>query len=112
MTTSGLRERVDVRRALHMALQHVVICGPDETIESALRAVDDAVAELIEAARRVSNRRHTHSAIDSVDGGETCGLCGRNWRDTGHHFVVGESIEGDMARLRTALAALTPEPTR
>ena len=43
---------VDVRRNLHMAYQHVVICGPDETVQAALIAVEDAVAELIEAGRR------------------------------------------------------------
>ena len=43
---------VDVRRNLHMAYQHIVICGPDETVQAALIAVEDAVADLIEAQRK------------------------------------------------------------
>jgi len=33
--------------------------------------------------------KHMHSAINSPDGGETCGICGENFR-SGVHLRVGE----------------------
>jgi hypothetical protein len=44
------KKLVGVRAALHMALQHVLICCPDETVQKAIESVDDAVAELIDAS--------------------------------------------------------------
>lgn len=34
------------------------------------------------------NRKHTHNAIGSPDGGETCATCGENFRDEVHSNVV------------------------
>lgn len=40
---------VDVRANLRMALQHILICCPDETVQKAIEDADDVVAELISA---------------------------------------------------------------
>ena len=48
---------VDVRRNLRMVLQHVLICGPDDAVQRAIQETDDAVAELIEAARIVATHQ-------------------------------------------------------
>ena len=47
-TQTNAQAPVDVRKNLRMVLQHVLICGPDKTIEQAIREIDDAVAELID----------------------------------------------------------------
>jgi hypothetical protein len=35
-------------------------------------------------------KKHNHSAINSPDEGETCGVCGANFRNTERHLLVGE----------------------
>lgn len=53
-----MSERVDVRKNLRIALQHVLICGPDAFVQAAIEQADDAVARLVEAATR-ANSHHT-----------------------------------------------------
>lgn len=45
---------VGVRANLRMALQHILICCPDETVQKAIEDADDVTAELLEAAVRVN----------------------------------------------------------
>lgn len=40
---------VDVHANLRMALQHILICCPDETVQKAIEDADDAVTALLEA---------------------------------------------------------------
>lgn len=48
---------VDVRATLRMALQHILIVGPDATVQKAIEDADDAIAELIEADRAYESAR-------------------------------------------------------
>lgn len=56
-------------------------------------------------------KRHTHTAINSQDGGETCGSCGKNFRNP-VHYRTGESHKTDLERARAAIAKATGEPTQ
>jgi len=82
----------------------------DADITRALGERNDARAELAEARRRgdaladginrLTSKRHTHRAIV---GGDTCDICGNDFRDAAH-YRVGESSAMDHALAREALA--------
>ena len=81
----------------------------NEQREAAERTAEELrwmVAGLVVAAKRVIRGRHNHRASDSPDGGESCGLCGHNWRNTDWHFIVGESAATDEANLEAAIARI------
>ena len=79
-----------------------VLTRGDAAEEILLSHARAAVAELIEAARKIRMERHTHSAIGALNS-EGCGHCEHNWRHE-IHYRVGESAEADLAALDAALA--------
>ena len=83
--------------------------GWEESIRM-IKARDAAIraeyAGLVEDARRVVNCRHTFEP--SEHNRDTCGRCGKNFRDVMYHFTTepGQTKHGDLAKLGAALDAL------
>ena len=68
------------------------------------RAKDSRCGELLEAAKPFALGRHMFSRSD--DDRDTCGICGKNFRNTEYHFTANEGNATDRQRLTKAIAAL------
>lgn len=66
MTAQTNPAPVDVRRCLRMAMQHVLICAPDPTVQKAIEDADAAVAELIDAVAYALRTRDEAGALSDT----------------------------------------------